>query len=1044
MISWIAGTSIKFARLVVATALGVLGVGLYQLSDSSIDVYPEFDQTAVHIQAEALGLSAQEVEQLITVPLEQDLLNGIPWVEHISSKSMPGLSAIDLQFEPGTDPQAARQMTQERMTQAKALPNVGTPPIMVQPTSSTSRVAMIAMRSDSVSTMQMSVLARWQIRPRLMSIPGVANVSVWGLRDRQLQVQVDPEQLRSRHVTLTQLIESTGNALWVSPLSFVEASTPGTGGFVETPNQRIGVQHIQPITKADQLADVAVEGTTSPALRIGDVARVTEDHQPLIGDASLDGPAGLMLVVERFPGANTAEVTRAVDDAFEAMAPGLSGIQIDTHVFRPASYMTSALHRLGVAGLVTAILLVTALGALLVSWRAALIPLVVVPLSLVAASWVLHLRGQTLTTITLLGLATATALIVEDVVGDVGEVRRRLRLGGPDKPSLSSVVVDVVAARRGPLLVASVIAIFALVPIATMGGISRAFSWPLVLTFVLALAVSLASALIVTPALAVLLLKEGHEPRTGPLDHWVERAVGRVSSVINKPGWVGLVAGLFAVAGVLVATLAPSGPALPTLQDRNVLVRLQGAPGMSLTEMNRITSVVAAEMRTAPGVEAAGGHVGRAITADEIVDVNAGDIWLTIGADADYDETLAAVQAIAQGYPGLRSTVRTYAEDRLAAAAQPVPADVVVRVYGPDLATLRDTADDVRSALSTIRGVLQPQVEAQVSEPTVEIEVDLAAAQRHGLRPGDVRREASTLISGLTVGSLYEQQKVFDVVVWGGAATRHSISDLEGLVIDTPSGGHVRLGEVADVRIAPDPVAIAHQSVSRSLDVTAAVNGRSASDVAAEVTSRLRGMSLPYEYRAEVLGAAADQQAEVRRVTAIALIVALLSFLILQAATGSWRLAGALLVTVPVAVVGGVLVAPAVGGVGSIGVLAALFALFALTLRWALTFVHRARELDDRDRPPIEAVHQTMREQAPAVVGTVIITAAILAAPAVFGRSAGLELLHPFAISMLAGLLTAAAVAVIAVPTWYLVVANRRADPATADATPETQPEVKS
>ena len=415
--------------------------------------------------------------------------------------------------------------------------------------------------------------------------------------------------------------------------------------------------------------------------------------------------------------------------------------------------------------------------------------------------------------------------------------------GSEDRTSrrLSSVVVDVVAARRGPLLVATVIAIFALVPIAVMGGISRAFSWPLVVTFVLALAVSLAAALIVTPALAVLLLKEGHDLRTGPLDHWVERAVGGLSSVIKKPGWVGIVAGLFAVAGVLVATLAPSGPALPTLQDRNVLVRLQGAPGMSLTEMNRITSIVAAEMRTAPGVESAGGHVGRAITADEIVDVNAGDIWLTIGADADYDETLAAVQAIAQGYPGLRSSRRDIRRRSTGGRGGARRRRLVVRVYGPDLATLRDTADDVRSALGTIRGVLQPQVEAQVSEPTVEIEVDLAAAQRHGLRPGDVRREASTLISGLTVGSLYEQQKVFDVVVWGGAATRHSVSDLEGLVIDTPSGGHVRLGEVADVRIAPDPVAIAHQSVSRSLDVTAAVNGRSASDVAAEVTSRLRG-----------------------------------------------------------------------------------------------------------------------------------------------------------------------------------------------------------
>ena len=264
MIKWIVSAALRFSRLVVAAAIGILGVGLYQLHNAAVDVYPEFEPPDIQIQAEALGLSAQEVEQLITVPIEQDLLNGIPWVQSIRSRSMPGLSAIDLQFEPGTDLLAARQLTQERMSQAKALPNVGTPPMMIQPKSSTSRIAMIAMRSDTVSEIQMSVLARWQIRPRLMSIPGVANVSVWGMRDRQLQVQVDPQRLQTHKVSLTQLIESTGNALWVSPLSFVEASTPGTGGFVETPNQRLGVQHIQPIATPDQLANVAVEGTQTP------------------------------------------------------------------------------------------------------------------------------------------------------------------------------------------------------------------------------------------------------------------------------------------------------------------------------------------------------------------------------------------------------------------------------------------------------------------------------------------------------------------------------------------------------------------------------------------------------------------------------------------------------------------------------------------------------------------------------------------------------------------------------------------------------------
>jgi Cu/Ag efflux pump CusA len=1047
LIKWIVGLALRFSRLVVAAAIGILGVGLFQLHNAAVDVYPEFEPPDIQIQAEALGLSAQEVEQLITVPLEQDLLNGIPWVEHIRSRSMPGLSAIDLQFEPGTDLLAARQLTQERMTQAKALPNVGTPPIMVQPTSATSRIAMIAMRSDTVSEIQMSVLARWQIRPRLMSIPGVANVSVWGMRDRQLQVQVDPGRLQSRKVTLTQLIESTGNALWVSPLSFVEASTPGTGGFVETPNQRLGVQHIQPITTPDQLANVAVEGTQAPTLRIGDVAKVTEDHQPLIGDASLDGAPSLMLVVERFPDANTAQVTRDVDEALDAMAPGLAGIEMNAHVFRPASYITTALRQLGIAGLVGGLLLVVAVGALFISWRAVLIPVVAVPLSLVSAAWVLHLRGETLTTMTLLGLAAATAVVVDDVIGDVAQIRSRQLVSSPDAPRLSSSMGDLVAARRGPLLVASVVAVLVLAHVLAIGGVWNAFSWPLAATYVLATVTSLIVALIVTPALAVLLLRDGQqELRAGPVDRWVRSGVDRLAGpVIGRPGWVGLTAGVLAMAGILVVTLAASGPVLPTLRDRNVLVRVQGAPGTSLTEMNRITSVVAAEMRSAPGIESAGAHVGRAITSDEIVDVNAGEIWLTVAPGADYDATLGGVRDIAAGYPGLHTSVGTYAEDRVAAARKKVGDELVVRIYGQDFATLRDTADDVASMLSTVTGVLSPRVEPQVTEPTLEIEVNLAAAQRRGLRPGDVRREATTLISGLAVGSLYQEQKVFDVVVWGGPGIRQSLSDLEALRIDTPSGDQVRLGEVAKVRIAPDPLAIDHNSVSRSLDVTAVVNGRSAANVAQEVTSRLRGISFPYEYRAEVLGDAIQQQADHRLVAAIAAVVVLLSFLILQAATGSWGLAAALLVSLPVSVVGGVLVAPLVGGVRSIGVLAALLALLVLAIRQALVFVRRARERGEEPGASAgQAVRLAVREVAPSVIGVALVMAAILLAPAVLGNTAGLEAFHPFAVSMLAGLVTATAVSLIAVPAFYLAIANRAGRPATTTSLPGSEAEADS
>ena len=437
--------------------------------------------------------------------------------------------------------------------------------------------------------------------------------------------------------------------------------------------------------------------------------------------------------------------------------------------------------------------------------------------------------------------------------------------------------------RRAPLLVAAVVVILGLTPLLLTPGITSAFVRPIVLSYVLALVTSLIVALLVTPTLAVLLLGDhGKGRRLSPVDRWVLRGFDRLAPpIMGHPGPVLVAWVLLAVVGLAILTQVKSGPVLPTLQDRNMLVRLEAAPGTSLTDMSRITSAIAVELRAVPGVESAGAHVGRAISADEVVDVDPAEIWGRLAVSADYSDTLGAVKAVVHGYPGLHSSIGTYAADRVAAVQGSAQRRLVVRVYGQDLAILGDTADEVSKVIGTIPGVLDPRTEPQVSEPTVEIEVDLATAQKYGLRPGDVRREASTLISGLTVGSLYEQQKIFDVVVWGGPATRQSVASLRSLLIDTPSGRPVRLGEVATVRVAPDPVAISHDAVSRSADVTAMVVGRNIDDVAAEVTQRLRGMAMPYEYRAEVLEDALDRQASQRRIVGLAIVAGLLILLLL-------------------------------------------------------------------------------------------------------------------------------------------------------------------
>src|SRR6266513_1714236 len=452
---WIIGSGLRFGRLVVALAIGLTVIGIAQLRSAPVDVYPEFMPPSVEIQTEALGLSAAEVEQLITLGLEQDLLNGVPWLDRIHSSSMPGLSVIDLTFQPGTDLYAARQQVQERMTQAHALPNVGSPPIMIQPTAAEGRIAMIKLSSSSVSPIDMSVLARWKIKPRLMGVPGVANVAIYGQRDRQRQVQVDPKKLRAEHVTLTQLIETAGNALWVSPLTFVEASTPGTGGFFESANQLLSVQHIASISTPQQLSDVPVEGAKAGKLRLSDVANVIEDHQPLIGDAVAGGAPSLLLVIEKFPGADTLQVTRDIEQAMADMAPGLKGITVDSREYRPATFIETALRNVGWVALIGLALLVLTLG-LLASWRAALIGAVVVPVALVLAAYVLYLRGTTFTTITLLGLAAAVCVVIDDVVTDVDAVRCRIarRATAGDAGSASANVRAAFAAVRGSLVFA--------------------------------------------------------------------------------------------------------------------------------------------------------------------------------------------------------------------------------------------------------------------------------------------------------------------------------------------------------------------------------------------------------------------------------------------------------------------------------------------------------------------------------------------------------------------------------------------------------------
>jgi CzcA family heavy metal efflux pump len=1017
---------LKFRVLVVGVAVVVLGLGLAQLPNAPVDEFPEFARPQVQVQAEALGLSAAEVEQLITVPLEQDLLNGIPWLEQIRSESVPGLSAIDMIFKPGTDVLKARQMVQEHLTQAHALPQVGTPPVMIQPVSSTSRVLMIELAAKDLSMIDLSILARWKIKPRLMGLAGVANVAIWGQQDRQLQVLVDPARLRKYGVTLSQVITTTGNALWVSPLTFVEASTPGTGGFIDTSTQRFAVQHVLPITTAKGLAAVSVEDTAGQRLSLGQVASVVEDHQPLIGSAVLDNGPGLTLVIQKFPEANTRAVTKAVEDALDEMRPGLSGISIDTTVYRPATFLQAALDNLARWALLGLILVVVLLGALLFSWRVALISLAAISLSLVTAAYVLFLRGATFNVMILAGLTVALGVIIDDAVVDVDAIRQRLRenRASPGSKSNAAVVAEATRTVRAPLVYATLIVLLIPLPALALGGVAGSFAKPLVLSYLLAVAASMLVALTLTPALAIVLLGRGAvERRVSPLVGWLQRGFDRAGpQYIRQPRWAyGTVAILIAAGGAVLPQLGGRS-LLPSLQDRDLLIHLQAAPATSLPEMSRITAAASRELSSLDGVRRVGAHVGRALMADQTINVNSGELWVSLADSADYARTVASVKSVIRSYPGLRSDVVTYPDDRVRAERAGTNDDLVVRVYGDDLTLLAAKAEEVRTLLSKVKGVLEPKVETQPAEPTVEVQVNLAAAHRYGITPGDVRRATATFFAGLPVGSMYEEQKIFDVVVWGEPTVRRTPANVGDLMIDAPDGGQVRLGEVASVRIVPSPTVIKHDNVMRRIEITANVGGRSRSSVIQDVKSRVQALAMPLEYHAEVVDGAAQRTDQRWRVAGVAVAVAVGIFLLLQAAFNSWRLASLLFLTLPLAGVGGVLAAFFVGGIRSIGALVGLLAVLGIAVRNSILLLRSYQRCEHEDGEAFGPglIVRATRERVGPIVVTALTTAIGLLPLLIWGSTAGTEVVYPLAVVVLGGLITSTLLTLFVLPALYL------------------------
>jgi CzcA family heavy metal efflux pump len=1033
LMGWTVATSLRFRYLVAALGALLMAVGLVVLPSSRLDVFPEFAPPRVIVQTICLGLSTADVEELVTVPLEQSL-NGVDGLDILRSKSSPQLSSVELIFDRGVDLLEARQLVQERMTAVSAtLPTWAAPPVMLAPASATSRAVKVGMWSDDASLIQMSMHAYWAVRARLLQVPGVANVTLWGERLQMLTVQVRPDDMARHNVSLNQVMETTGEAVDSGLLLHDEGSIIGPSGIVETPNQRVNVRNVLPIITPADLAQVPIETAApgedqvgqGPIVRLDDVATVAEDHQPLLGDGAVNDGLGLMLIVEKLPWADTVELTRGVEEVIKDLEPSLPSINFDATLFQQENFIQTAIDNLGNALILGFLLVVVILGLFLFEWRVALISLLTIPLSITATLLVLYTQDQTINTMTLAGLVIALGALVDDAIIDVENIVRRLRqhrLSGSGA-STAKVILDASLEVRSPIVYATLIIVAASIPVFLLTGLTGAFFQPLAAAYTLAILASLVVALTVTPALTLIMLRNAPiERRESPVVRRLQRGyTGLLAKVIRRPRPV--YAGTALLLVLAIAVVPTLGQALlPHFKERDFLMHWVAQPGTSSAEMQRITLAASRELMAIPGVRNFSAHLGQAFQGDEPYGINFGENWISVDPNVDYDETVAAIDAVVADYPGLFRDRKTYLDERTKEVVAGGSEPIIVRLFGNDLEVLAEQAQEVEDILGGIEGVVNEHIDLHTDIPQIDVEVDLQRAAQYGLKPGDVRRAAAVLVAGEEVGDIFRGGRAYDVVVWSEPASRDSVPDIENLMIDTPSGDRIRLADVASVTLEPSPNSIDREDGSRHLDILADVEGLDIGTVGEEVEDQLEAHDFPRGYHVELLGEFEEQQAAQQRLLLTGVIALAIIFLLLQVSLGSSRLALLAFITLPLALIGGVLVAFATGGVLSIGSIVGFFTVFGIAARNGILLINHAQHLEREEGEPfgVDLVIRAAKERLAPILMTSLATGLALVPLAAFGERPGQEIEHPLALVILGGLFTSTLLSLFVIPPLYL------------------------
>ncbi|MEW6732871.1 MAG: efflux RND transporter permease subunit [Acidobacteriota bacterium] len=1005
--------------LVVAIASLILVYGIWVVINLPVDVFPDLNRPTVTIMAEAEGLAPEEVETLVTFPIET-LMNGAPGVERVRSQSGIGLSIVWIEFQWGTDIYIDRQLVAEKLNLAREQLPEGITPVMGPISSIMGEIMLISMRSKSEQTDPLDVrtLADWTIRPRLLTIPGIAQVTNIGGGVKQYQALVSPAKLAQFGITIEQVAEA-----------LEKSNVNTTGGFVDSQSQEYLIRNIARFNSLDELKNTVVVYRSGTPIKLGDIATVEFGPKIKRGDGGTDGKPAVIMAISKQPGASTLELTKKVEDAIkELQATVPVDVEINSELFRQANFIEASIENVIEALRDGAILVVIVLFLFLLNFRTTAITLTAIPLSFVITFLVFKWFDVTINTMTLGGLAVAIGELVDDSIVDIENIFRRLKENCHNKnpkPTLK-VIYEASLEIRSSIVYATIIVALVFIPLFALSGVEGRLLAPLGIAYIVSLMVSLIVSLTVTPVLASYLLPKAkfieHEQDgffVRFLKRWDERLL---HWTLGHPWKIIMGAATLFLATILVLPFVGT-EFLPPFNEGSFTVNVLAQPGTSLSESSKIGQIAEKMILSVPEVTATGRRTGRAELDEHAEGVHYTEI------DVDLKESRRAraeiINEIRQKLvviPGVVVNVGQPISHRIDHLMSGIRAQIAIKLFGDDLATLRTKAEEIRNVVYTVEGATDVQIEKQVLIPQLRFNINRNEAARYGLQPGEIAETLETALNGKAVSEAVEGQRRYDVVVRFDDAARGSVDALRNATVDTPAGVQIPVRAVAEINNQPGPNQILRENTQRRIVVLANTQGRDLGSVVKNIQDRVKTqVTLPEGYFIEYGGQFEAQKDATRRLSILSLFSIIAIFFLLMKALGSWRSALQVMVNVPLALIGAVFAMLLTGGVFSVATLVGFISLVGITSRNGIMMISHYLHLMKEEGEEFTK-HMIIRgslERLVPVLMTALTAGLSLIPLALAAGQPGKEILQPLAVVVLGGILTSTALDQIVTPAVF-------------------------